>query len=155
MTKPLNSIKTISMTIYKLPIRIYYEDTDTGSVVYHASYLRFAERARSEMLRDMGYDHARLLKEKAIGFVVRHMEIDYLRPAVLDDLLEVRSRILRIGGASFDLQQTVYRQDEMIADMKVVLVCMDTKNFSAARLPDDMRALFSKSLNEEGETVHV
>ncbi|MGM0421613.1 MAG: tol-pal system-associated acyl-CoA thioesterase [Pseudomonadota bacterium] len=143
------------MTTHKLPIRIYYEDTDAGSVVYHASYLRFAERARSEMLRDMGYDHARLLREKAIGFVVRNLEIDYLRPAVLDDLLEVRSSVTRIGGASFDLQQTVFRGEEMIADLKVVLVCMDTKTFSAARLPEDMRSLFNKNLSEEGDTVYV
>jgi len=143
------------MTTHKLPIRIYYEDTDAGSVVYHASYLRFAERGRSEMLRDMGYDHARLLKEKAIGFVDRNLEIDYLRPAVLDDLLEVHSSVTRIGGASFDLQQTVFRGDEMIADIKVVLVCMDTKTFNAARLPEDMRTLFKKNLSQEGETVDV
>lgn len=142
------------MTVHKLPIRVYYEDTDAGSVVYHARYLVFAERARTEMLRDHGFEHAELLKKNGIAFAVRHIEIDYQKPAVLDDLLMVETWITRIGGASFDLQHRVLRDNTVIADIKVVLVCMILPHMTATRLPEDIRNLFQHLL-PTGETVNV
>ena len=139
------------MARHSLPIRIYYEDTDAGGIVYHANYLRYAERGRTEMLRDMGFAHSKLLHEKNLGFVVRHVEIDFQRPAILDDLISVQSEITRIGGASFDILQTIVRDGTVLCVVKVVIVCVDVTVGKAVRLPDEIRKLE----NQEGEPVNV
>ncbi len=139
--------------MHNYKVRIYYEDTDAGGVVYHSNYLRYAERARTEMLRDMGYIHSELLKERGIGFVVRHIEVDYQKPAVLDDLLTVLSQITRVGGASFDVLQTIKKGDQTICEVKLVLVCMNVNNFTATRVPKEIKTLFEKQ--NVGETVNV
>lgn len=139
--------------MHKYPVRIYYEDTDAGGIVYHANYLRYAERARTEMLRDLGYVHSELLKERGIGFVVRHIEIDYQRPAVLDDLLTVCSQITRVGGASFDIEQTIKKSDDIICVLKLILVCMNVNNFTATRVPKEIKTLFEKQ--SQGEPLNV
>jgi len=87
--------------IHVLPVRVYYEDTDAGGIVYHANYLRYAERARSELLRASGADNASLAKDEGLGFVARRCTLDYIAPARLDDALAVRTRILEARGASF------------------------------------------------------
>src|SRR3954467_14056691 len=85
---------------HRYAVRVYYEDTDAGGVVYHAAYLRFAERARTEALRDLGVPHAEMLAGHNVMFVVRRIEVDYLRPARLDDSLTVVTESLAVGGAS-------------------------------------------------------
>lgn len=139
------------MTAHNFPIRIYYEDTDAGGVVYHASYVRFAERARTELLRDLGYNHMQLLREHKTGFVVRHMEIDFQRPALLDDSLNIATTVTRMGGASFDMQQTITRDSDIIADIKVVLVCMNVETMSAVRVPDMIRNSLQETYEKEGK----
>ena len=126
--------------VHELPVRVYYEDTDAGGVVSHASYIRFAERGRTEMLRDHGIVHAQMLKETGIGFVVAALKADYRQPAQLDDLLTVRSWIARIGGASMDMAQHIYRNSDLIAELTITLVCID-QNLKAVRLPANVRAL--------------
>ena len=86
-------------------IRVYYEDTDAGGVVYYSNYLRFAERARTEFLRDAGFDHLALMTERSLVFAVRRCEVDYFRPARLDDALQICTRSLKTTGASFWLEQ--------------------------------------------------
>jgi len=127
--------------MHKLDIRTYYEDTDAGGIVYHASYIRFAERGRTEMLRAAGYEHSSLLKEQGIGFAVVSLHIEYRTPARLDDLLTVRTRVTRMGGASMDMAQDIYRGDEAICEIKVTLVCIDS-TLKAVRLPQEVRDLF-------------
>src|SRR5271154_3855573 len=95
--------------LFTFPIRIYYEDTDAGGIVYHANYLKFAERARTELLRSLGHDHHQVLKEHGLILVVRHIEIDYQAPSRLDDLLEVRTEAVSVGNTSVGLNQAVYR----------------------------------------------
>src|SRR6185437_10123246 len=90
---------------HRYAVRVYYEDTDAGGVAYHATYLRFAERARTEALRDAGIPHAELLQRFTLMFVVRHVEVDYLRPARLDDSLTVVTEPLVVGGATVTLRQ--------------------------------------------------
>jgi acyl-CoA thioester hydrolase len=133
---------------YDLKARVYYEDTDAGGVMYHASYLRFAERGRTEMLRAVGYEHAKLAKDTGKAFAVVSLNIDYKAPARLDDLLTIRSKIVRVGGASMDLQQNFFRDKELLAEIKVTLVCID-KTFKAVRLPAEIRNIFDKQ--EQGE----
>lgn len=126
---------------HSLPIRVYYEDTDAAGIVYHASYIRFAERGRTEMLRDAGFKHAEIFNATGTGFAVVSLKVDYKSPAKLDDLLSIRSHVVRIGGASMDIQQDVYRDEDLLCAITVTLVCID-KSFKAVRLPNDIRAIF-------------
>ncbi len=120
-------------------LRVYYEDTDAGGVVYYANYLKFAERARTEMLRCLGFENSRLMDGggpgTGIALAVRQMAVDYLKPAGLDDLLEVHTRILEIGGASLRLQQLVRRGAEDLVHMQITLAGMNIMSKRAARLP--------------------
>lgn len=129
---------------HKLPIRVYYEDTDAGGIVYHASYLRFAERGRTEYLRALGFDHPKLLAEQKLGFAVVHLEIDYKLPAKLDDLLTVHSSVTRTGGASFDMKQIILRGAQTICEINLTLVCID-QNLKAVKLPESLRELFKSA----------
>ena len=121
------------------PVRVYYEDTDAGGLVYHASYLRFAERARTEALRRAGTEQGRMLAETGLGFVVRRMEIDFRAPAMLDDLLEVVTRLSDIGGASLRAEQTIRRAGATLVHMLLKLACIDRQGRSA-RMPVALRA---------------
>ena len=96
--------------VFSLPIRVYFQDTDAGGVVYHASYLNFMERTRTEWLRSYGYSNAGLMKEFGMVFVVRSVKLDYLKPALLDDLLDVTAQIKDIGRSRVSLLQAVRRR---------------------------------------------
>lgn len=119
-------------------LRVYYEDTDTAGIVYYANYLKFAERARTEMLRVAGRDQDKMWREEGIGFAVRSAQIDYFRPARLDDILQVRTRVIDVGGASLRLGQRVFRQEERLAEMVFRLAVIDREG-RPARLPTDIR----------------
>ncbi|MBM3550917.1 MAG: tol-pal system-associated acyl-CoA thioesterase [Alphaproteobacteria bacterium] len=132
---------------HRTTIRVYYEDTDFSGLVYHASYLRFMERARTEMLRALGLDQRALLDGAAgapIFFVVRSMDIDFRRPATMDDELTVETEALRLGGASLSLEQRVLRQEELLVSAKVTVVCVEAGR--ARRFPPDVRAKFERLL---------
>ena len=117
-----------------LPVRVYYEDTDAGGIVYHAAYLRFAERGRTEFIRTLGVDQQRLRDETGLGFAVARLAIDYLRPARLDDSLEIHTEVARARGASADFRQTVLRDGETLARLDVRVACIDAAG-RPARLP--------------------
>lgn len=102
---------------FYFPVRVYYSDTDAGGVVYHSSYLDFAEHARSEFLRYLGGDQQQEIQAARCGFVVKSVSIDYQRPAHLDDLLLVKSVITRCAAATIHFQQTVMRDDEVLTVM--------------------------------------
>lgn len=125
---------------YRMPVRVYYEDTDAAGIVYYANYLRFVERARTEMVRAIGVDHQTLLSDHGIAFAVRRCTADYRRPARLDDLLEVESRLTRLGGASMEMDQVVRRDGTTLVDCKLKLAVM-TLDGRPARLPPDIQAL--------------
>ncbi len=125
-------------------IRVYYEDTDAGGIVYHANYLNFAERARTEFLRDTGFQNADLHKDEGVIFVVRHIEIDYLKTAHLDDALQVKTTIAELKNSSFIMHQSTMKDGEMIADMRVVLVCVDVDTYKPVRLPKKVKEAFQK-----------
>ncbi len=121
-----------------MEIRIYYEDTDAGGVVYHANYLRYFERARTEYLRERGLSVRELAAQGNILPVVR-MEIVYRAPAVYDDLLRIETEVLNVGKTSFTVGQQVVRvvDGKLLVDCKVVLVCVNAK-MRARRLPDEL-----------------
>lgn len=129
-------------------IRVYYEDTDSGGVVYYANYLKFAERGRTELLRSEGFTNKSLLESKGFAFVVRHIEADYLKPAVLDDLLEVRTEVLEIKNASVVMRQTIFCHDAVLFKLNVVLACVDLNEFKPVRIPEDLKTGFQKYLSE-------
>ncbi len=120
-------------------VRVYYEDTDAAGVVYYANYLRFIERARTEMLRDAGFDHIKLRQERGLEFFVKSLSADYVAPAKLDDSLQVHTRVVNLNGASMEAAQTVKRGTEDLVKCTVKLVCLNQKG-RPARLPADLRA---------------
>jgi acyl-CoA thioester hydrolase len=122
--------------IFSLPVRVYFQDTDAGGVVYHASYLNFMERARTEWLRTHGYSNAGLMKEFGVVFVVRTIKLDYLKPALLDDLLDVTAQIKDLGRSRLNLVQSVRRGDEVLTEAEVHLVCVSVENFKPASIPE-------------------
>ena len=119
------------------PVRVYYEDTDSGGVVYYANYLKFMERARTEWLRARGFEQDALLRDRRVLFAVRTLSMDYHRPARFNDLLEVVSRIAEVGGASLTFAQSIRRADstEVLCGARVKVACIDAENFRARRLP--------------------
>ncbi len=130
-----------------LPVRVYWEDTDASGLVYHTSYIRFMERGRTELLRTLGMGQRALLEGEAgapFFFVVRTMEIDFRRPAALDDLLAVETRVTEIGGASVSLDQRVTRDGEILVAAKVKVVCVEGGR--AKRLPPQVRERFEGAL---------
>ena len=124
------------------PCRVYYEDTDAAGVVYYANYLKYAERARSELLRDLGTDNSALLRRHGVMFMVKEFAATYHEPARLDDALQIRTRISRIGGASFSAEQRVEREGRLLVGMRVRLACVDARG-RPARLPDEIRLAFA------------
>ena len=122
------------------PVRVYYEDTDAGGIVYHAAYLHFAERARTEMLRARGFDHVGLQREHGILFAVRRCTIEFMAPARLDDLLMVETRPLRLGGARMVLEQKVIRDSAVLVVLQVELAILGHQDLRPRRLPEAVRA---------------
>jgi acyl-CoA thioester hydrolase len=121
------------------PVRVYYEDTDAGGVVYHARYLCYLERARTEWLRELGYSQARLKQEDSLVFTVVGMTLDFLKPARLDDLLQVRSSVRLAGGASVEFEQQILRGADRILTATVRVACLDSISFHPRRLPAALR----------------
>ncbi len=124
---------------HSLAIRVYYEDTDLAGIVYYANYLKYIERARTELLREMGFDQYRLRTENGLVFVVRRIEADYLAPARFDDKITVRTGVGDVTGARMILRQEVWRDRKKLFLANVTLVCM-TGASRPARLPPDLRA---------------
>lgn len=122
------------MTAARLPIRVYYEDTDAGGIVYHASYLRYAERGRTEFIRTLGVDQQALRQDTGLGFAVAKLSIDYVKPALLDDELVVVTEVAATRGASADFRQTVLRGEDVVARLEVRVACLDRRG-RPVRLP--------------------
>lgn len=117
------------------PVRIFYEDTDAGGLVYHSLYLNYAERARTEFLRALGIQQSRLLAETGLAFAVRDCQIEFLRPGGLDDLIEVRSRVLDIAGAAIRMEQRIWRDDEPLVNLTVRVAAVRTATGRPTRIP--------------------
>lgn len=129
--------------VYRL--RVFYEDTDAGGVVYYANYLKFAERARSELLRAFGVSQKALAEAGGPIFTVRRVEADFLRPAYLDDELEVRTTVLEHGGARVAMGQVIGRDQEDLVRMRVEIACVNAKG-RATRIPEPMAGLFADAV---------
>jgi acyl-CoA thioester hydrolase len=125
-------------TAFVWPVRVYYEDTDSGGVVYYANYLKFLERARTEWLRALGFEQTELLCDYNVLFVVRRVEIDYLKPAVFNDLLAVTVREHEAGRSWIELDQTIER-DDLLVKARVKIVCVNGLTFKPVAIPPDIK----------------
>ena len=120
-------------------VRVYYEDTDAGGVVFYANYLRFMERARTEWLRSVGFEHEQLIKEHDLIFAVKNVSIDYKKPGKLDDLLTVTSSILNHRGASITFQQQILNEnDDLLTQAEIKVACINATTLKASPMPDEL-----------------
>jgi len=129
--------------LFSLPIRVYYEDTDAGGVVYYANYLKFCERARTDWLRAIGLEQGRLAADQNIIFVVRSVKADYLQPAVLDDLLDVVTTLGKLGHASLVFDQKIQRGGQILFETLITIACIDRVSKRATPIPPSVRAQFA------------
>ena len=131
------------------PVRVYFEDTDAGGVVYYANYLKFMERARTEWLRERGFEQDRLRAETGVLFVVRSVSLDLRRPARFNDTLSVSCRPTALGRASLDVEQTVSRDAAELATAHVRLACVEAERFVPVAIPAPVRAVIESDLGDE------
>ena len=125
---------------HAFPIRVYFEDTDAGGMAYHATYLRWAERARTESLRDMGLPHSLMMERHASILVVRRIEVEYWRPARLDDALVVETRIIAAKAVTLVLDQRMVQGEVTLAALRVELACVDRHGLRPKRIPEPWRS---------------
>jgi acyl-CoA thioester hydrolase len=133
------SAPAISGLTHTMELRVYYEDTDSSGIVYHANFLKFAERGRTEMMRSLGFAHSGIAAETGIVFTVRKLTADYRLPARLDDLLNVETRIVEIGGARLRLDQRICRDGAVLATLDIVVACLG-RDGRPRRIPPALRA---------------
>lgn len=124
---------------HSLPVRVYYEDTDMGGIVYYANYLKYIERGRSVWVQDIGVDQM-AMRDAGYVFAVRRVEADYKAPARLDDLLTVQTSVRSVSGARLVMDQEVLRSDTVLFSAVVTVVCL-TVSGAPARLPEEVRRL--------------
>ena len=134
------------MLEYKLPIRVYIEDTDAGGIVYYVNYLKYFERARTELIRSMGVDKTAVMEDGSV-FVVTSASIDYLLPARLDDEIVARATVIDAGGASIVFEQDVLRGSEILARGKVTAALTDGQTGRPKRMPRALRSALKEAVN--------
>ena len=126
------------MSEFSYKLKVFYEDTDSGGVVYYANYLKFFERARTEAITEIGLSNKKLLQEYGIFIIVKSCNIEYKKPAKLEDQLEIKSNIILISNTSFKMRQRAYRDQELITDCEIHLVIVDKKG-KPTKIPDILK----------------
>lgn len=129
----------------QLQIRVYYEDTDAGGIVFYANYLKFFERARTEWLRRLGIHQSQMAQTEQQLFVVKQADIEYLKSAKLDDLLDIRSQITHIGGASVHFAQEAWRDDALLCKSTIVVVCVNANSMRATKINPHLRSILENA----------
>jgi acyl-CoA thioester hydrolase len=132
--------------LYSFPVRVYFENTDAGGVVYHAEYLKFLERARTEWLRHLGFDHQALARTHRIVFVVTQSVVDFLKPARLDDHVAVSVQLESLGKVRCVFAQEIRREDELLVRAKITVACVTGEHFKPAEIPEALRRKMQASL---------
>lgn len=133
---------------FAYPVRVYYQDTDTGGVVYHGSYFNFMERARYEWLRDLGFTVDNMLQSHKMIFLIRSLSIEYFKPAHLDDLLDITVRVMEIGRSRITLQQQILREQKVLAEATVHAVCVGAETLRPISVPAALRQQIAESKNQ-------
>ena len=130
------------MFLYTL--KIYYEDTDSGGVVYYANYLKFIERARTEMINELGFSLTKLLNDYDRLFLVKKIECDYIESCKLEDRLKVQSRVLVLKNASFELEQNLLKENKIIFRSKILMVCVNSQGVPS-KIPNELHSLMKNN----------
>jgi acyl-CoA thioester hydrolase len=131
-------MRGMSDSSYEHRVRVYWEDTDAGGVVYYANYLKFLERCRTEWLRALGIDQPRLKAERSLQFVVVNVTVDFLRPALLDDEVLVTAELVKLTGATIEFKQAIWRQDIKLIDASARVACLDSATLRPRPIPKDL-----------------
>ena len=132
--------------MFQYTFKIYYEDTDSGGVVYYANYLKFIERARTEMINELGFTLTTLLKDYDRLFLVKKIECDYIEPCKLEERLNIQSKVLVLKNASFELEQNILKQNKIIFRSKIVMVCVNSQG-APSKIPNELHSLMK---NKDG-----
>jgi acyl-CoA thioester hydrolase len=127
--------------VHHWPLRIYYEDTDSGGVVYHSNYLKFMERARTEWLRDFEIDQKALKDNLNLMFVVHEIDIKFTRPAVFNDEIEVQTKLEKLGLVKIELEQKIFRSTEILTESRVVVASVNSFSMKPMRIPNEIKLL--------------
>ena len=130
--------------MHTFKIKIYYEDTDSGGVVYYANYLKFIERARTNLIQDLGFTLQSLSKDYDSHFVVKNVNCDYIQPAKLEDELKIQSQFLKVKKASFQIEQNIFREKDMIFHSKVILVNINSSG-KPIKIPETLFSLLPRN----------
>lgn len=132
--------------VYSFPVRVYFENTDAGGVVYHAEYLKFLERARTEWMRHLGFDHQALARNHRIVFVVTQAAVDFVKPARLDDMVVVSVQLESLGKVRCVFTQEIRRDDDVLVRAKITVACVSGEQFKPAEIPEALRRKMQASL---------
>jgi len=132
--------------VYSFPVRVYFENTDAGGVVYHSEYLKFLERARTEWLRHLGFDHQALARDHRVVFIVSSISVDFAKPARLDELLAVSVRLESLGKVRCVFSQEIRRDDEVLVRAKVTVASVAGESFKPAEIPEPLRKKMEAAL---------
>jgi acyl-CoA thioester hydrolase len=125
--------------VYSFPVRVYFENTDAGGVVYHSEYLKFLERARTEWLRHLGFDHQALARQHRVAFVVFALTADFLKPARLDDTVAVSVKLESMGKVRCIFEQEIRRESEVLVKARVTVACVTGETFKPVEIPEPLR----------------
>ena len=128
--------------IFSMPIKLYFEDTDALGIIYHANYIKYFERARTDWLRAAGMHHG-VLMAQGIGFVIRSADIEWLKPLTIDAQVEATAQVVHLGRSSIVLEQTVVREDEVVCRARVLMVCVSITDKRPVSVPENVRAAFT------------
>ena len=132
--------------VYSFPVRVYFENTDAGGVVYHGEYLKFLERARTEWLRHLGFDHQALARNHRIVFVVTQATADFVKPARLDDIVVVSVQLESLGKVRCVFAQEIRREDDLLVRAKITVACVTGETLKPAEIPEALRRKMQASL---------
>ena len=132
--------------MFQYTFKIYYEDTDSGGVVYYANYLKFIERARTEMINELGFTLTKLLKDYDRLFLVKKIECDYIESCKLEDRLNAQSRVMVLKNASFELEQNLLKENKIIFRSKILMVCVNSQG-APSKIPNELHSLMK---NKDG-----
>jgi acyl-CoA thioester hydrolase len=137
----IHGVQDVSVAVagFRWPVRVYYEDTDSGGVVYYANYLRFMERARTEWMRSLGFEQDTLLEREGLLFAVRSASLEFLKPARFNDLLSVSCQVIRHGRASLGFEQLIVRDgpgQDLLCSAQVRIACLDAASFLPRAIPE-------------------
>lgn len=127
--------------IYQLPIKLYFEDTDTMGIIYHANYIKYFERARTDWFRAAGFQPM-VMADMGVGFVIRKADIEWLSPLMMDDVIVATAQVKKMGNASVTLEQTIIREDVIVCCAQIVVVCVGTQSKKPIPIPEEIKAVF-------------